>query len=172
MKGTDEVSGNPIGSTSIRTGLNPGDLGWVVYRHGVLYAREYAWNVQFEALVASIVAGFGEHHEPERERCWFAEVDGRIVGTVFLVRNSDRVGQLRLMLVEPEARGNGIGTRLIQECLDFARAAGYSTVKLWTNSVLIDARRLYEKAGFRLVHAEPYQAFGHDLVSEFWELEL
>ncbi len=166
------MSTDPIDSTVVRTSLNPGDLGWVVHRHGVLYAREYAWNVQFEALVATIVAGFGEYHDPERERCWIAEIDGHIVGTVFLVRNSNSVGQLRLMLVEPEARGKGIGTRLIQDCLDFARAAGYSTVKLWTNSILIDARRLYEKAGFHLVHAEPYQAFGHDLVSEFWELEL
>jgi GNAT superfamily N-acetyltransferase len=160
------------GAVTIRTGLQPGDLGWVVHRHGLLYDREYGWNVQFEALVASIVAGFGEQHDPERERCWFAEIDGRIAGTIFLVRQSDDVGQLRLMLVEPEARGKGIGTRLIQECLDFARHAGYSTVKLWTNSVLVDARRLYEKAGFRLVESEPYHSFGHDLVSEFWEIEL
>ena len=157
---------------TIRTDLKAGDLGWVVHRHGVLYKQEYDWNVQFEALVASIVAGFGKEHDPQGERCWFAELGGRIVGTVFLVRSSEAVGQLRLMLVEPEARGHGIGTRLIQECLDFAREAGYSTVKLWTNSVLIDARRLYEKAGFRLVESEVYQAFGHDLVSEFWEIEL
>ncbi len=166
------MSHNSRGSLTIRTELRSGDLGWVVHRHGVLYAREYDWNVQFEALVASVVASFGQQHDPERERCWFAEIDGRIAGTVFLVRNSDSVGQLRLMLVEPEARGHGIGSRLIQECLDFARDAGYTTVKLWTNSVLVDARRLYEKAGFRLVESEPYRAFGHDLVSEFWEIEL
>ncbi len=157
---------------TIRTDLRAGDLGWVVYRHGVLYKQEYDWNVQFEALVASIVAGFGEQHDPACERCWFAEIDERIVGTVFLVRNSETVGQLRLMLVEPEARGHGIGTRLIQECLEFARQAGYSVVKLWTNSVLVDARRLYETAGFRMVESDAYQAFGHDLVSEFWEIEL
>ncbi len=167
------MSADSTGTLSIRTDLNPGDLGWVAHRHGVLYAREYGWNVQFEALVASIVAGFGEHHDPTSERCWFAEIDGRIVGTVFLVRNSETIGQLRLMLVEPEFRGRGIGTRLIQECLDFAREAGYRTVKLWTNSVLVDARRLYEKVGFRLVESEPYKAFGKDdLVSEFWEIEV
>lgn len=166
------MSVESAGKLSIRTGLRPGDLGWVVHRHGVLYAREYDWNVKFEALVASIVAGFGEQHDPARERCWFAEIDGRIAGTIFLVRSLDEVGQLRLMLVEPEARGRGIGTRLIQECLDFARNAGYRTVRLWTNSVLVDVRRLYEKAGFRLVESEAYQAFGHDLVSEFWEIEL
>ena len=166
------MSASSTGLLTIRTDLRPGDLGWVVHRHGVLYAREYGWNVEFEALVASIVAGFGEQHDPARERCWFAEIDRRIAGTVFLVRSSENVGQLRLMLVEPDARGNGIGTRLIQECLEFARVAGYSTVKLWTNSVLVDASRLYEKAGFRLVESEPYQAFGHDLVSEFWEIEL
>ena len=161
-----------MNAVTIRTDLRAGDLGWVVHRHGVLYQQEYDWNVQFEALVAGIVAGFGEKHDPERERCWFAEIDGRIVGTVFLVRDSETVGQLRMMLVEPEARGHGIGTRLIQECLDFAHDAGYSTVKLWTNSVLVDARRLYETAGFRLVESDAYRAFGHDLVSEFWEIDL
>ena len=166
------MSRKPPGKLSIRTGLRPGDLGWVVQRHGVLYAREYGWNVQFEALVASIMAGFGEQHDPALERCWFAEIDERIVGTIFLVRHSDEAGQLRVMLVEPEARGQGIGTRLIQECLAFARAAGYRKVRLWTNSVLVDARRLYEKAGFRLVESESYHAFGHDLVSEIWEIEL
>ena len=159
-------------TASIRTDLRPGDLGWVAHRHGVLYAAEYDWNVEFEALVASVVAGFGKQHDPAREQCWFAEIDGNIVGSVFLVQLSETIGQLRLMLVEPSARGHGIGTRLIDECLAFARAAGYRTVKLWTNSVLVDARRLYAKAGFQLVESEPYHAFGHDLVSEFWEIEL
>ena len=167
------MSVGTTGDVTIRSELRPGDLGWVVHQHGVLYAREYGWNVEFEALVASVVADFGKQHDPACERCWFAEIDGRIAGTIFLVKNTDEIGQLRLMLVEPEARGHGIGTRLIAECLGFACDAGYRTVKLWTNSVLVDARRLYQKAGFRLVESEPYQAFGKDdLVSEFWEIEL
>ncbi len=167
------MSAGTTGDITIRTELHPGDLGWVVHRHGALYAQEYGWNVEFEALVASVVADFGKARDPDRERCWFAEIDGRIIGTVFLVRNTDEVGQLRLMLVEPDARGRGVGTQLIQACLDFACEAGYSTVKLWTNSVLVDARRLYEKSGFRLVESEPYRAFGKDdLVSEFWEREV
>jgi len=168
----NETSLDSANSVSIRTGLQPGDLGWVTHRHGVLYAAEYDWNVEFEALVASVVADFGEQHDPAREQCWFAEIDGQTVGSIFLVQNSERVGQLRLMLVEPSARGHGIGTRLIDECLAFARAAGYQTVKLWTNSVLVDARRLYARVGFKLVESEPYQAFGHELVSEFWEIAL
>jgi GNAT superfamily N-acetyltransferase len=159
-------------AVSIRTGLRSGDLGWVAHRHGVLYAEEYDWNVEFEALVASVVADFGKQHDPAREQCWFAEIDGQMVGSIFLVQHSENIGQLRLMLVEPSARGRGIGTRLINECLAFARAAGYQTVKLWTNSVLVDARRLYARAGFRLVESEPYHAFGHELVSEFWEIEV
>lgn len=172
MNANDETSSDTGNAVSLRTELRSGDLGWVVHRHGLIYAAEYDWNVEFEALVASVVAGFGKQHDPARERCWFAEIDGTMVGSVFLVRNSDSVGQLRLMLVEPAARGRGIGTRLVQECVDFARSAGYSTVKLWTNGVLVDARRIYASAGFRLVESEPYHAFGHDLTSEFWEIEL
>lgn len=159
-------------TVTIRTELRPGDLGWVTHRHGILYAEEYDWNVEFEALVAGVVASFGKQHDPDRERCWFAEIDGQIVGSVFLVKLSDDVGQLRLMYVEQSARHHGIGSRLIAECLAFARAAGYRTVKLWTNSVLVDARRLYAKTGFRLVQSDPSPAFGQDLVSEFWEIEL
>ena len=159
-------------AVTIRTDLRPGDLGWVTHRHGMLYAEEYDWNVEFEALVASIVAGFGKQRDPAREHCWFAEIDGQIAGSVFLVKLSDDVGQLRLMYVEPSARRRGIGSRLIAECLAFARSAGYRTVKLWTNSVLVDARRLYAKTGFRLVQSEPAPAFGQNLVSEFWEIEL
>jgi DNA-binding MarR family transcriptional regulator/GNAT superfamily N-acetyltransferase len=149
-----------------------GDYGWVVERHGVLYRTEYDWNETMEGLVATIVGAFAQGHDVERERAWIAELAGVRVGCVFCVRKSDDVAQLRLLLVEPAARGHGLGTQLVDACIEFARGAGYRELVLWTNDVLHAARRIYERAGFKLVEEGRHHSFGHDLVEQTWSLEL
>jgi GNAT superfamily N-acetyltransferase len=150
----------------------PGDMGFVIHRQGLLYNREYGWDETFEALVAEICAGFIRTFDPKRERCWIAEMDGEIVGSVFLVRQSDEVAKLRLLYVEEKARGLGLGRRLVQECIRFAREAGYRTLTLWTNDILHAARAIYVAEGFRLVQEERHHSFGHDLVGQNWDLAL
>ena len=149
-----------------------GDPGWVVWRHGVLYAREQRYDMRFEAIVAGLVAEFFQRNDAKHERCWIAERDGENIGCVFVFRKSPRVAKLRMLLVEPSARGMGLGARLIEECIRFAREAGYRKMVLWTHKSLTSARRLYKNAGFKLVEAVPNPSFGRKLVDETWEIEL
>src|SRR5260370_21703517 len=150
----------------------PGDMGWVVARHGVLYAKEYGYAEHYEALVASIVAEFIAHYDAKRERCWMAEQAGALVGSVFLVRKSETIAKLRLLFVEPAARGLGIGARLVSECIRFARHAGYKKIALWTQSELKAARHIYDQDLFRLVGKKPHCSWGKNLVAEAWEPKL
>jgi DNA-binding MarR family transcriptional regulator/GNAT superfamily N-acetyltransferase len=167
-----EKKSNKHSDTFYLRNHRPGDMGWVTHRHGVLYAQEYGWDERFEALVAQITADFINHFNPDRERCIIAEMNGEIVGSVFVVQHSESVAKLRLLLVEPKARGLGLGSRLVQECVTFAKSAGYEKMILWTNNVLKEARHIYAKTGFKLVEEEAHHSFGKDLIGETWELEL
>jgi DNA-binding MarR family transcriptional regulator/predicted GNAT family acetyltransferase len=149
-----------------------GDMGWVIGAHGLLYRQKYDWDEQFEALVAEICANFIKTYDPKKERCWIAEMQGERVGCIFCVNESNKVAKLRLLLVDPKARGLGLGTKLVEECIRFAKRAGYKTLTLWTNDILVEARHIYEKKGFKLVKEEKHHSFGHDLVGQNWELEL
>jgi DNA-binding MarR family transcriptional regulator/GNAT superfamily N-acetyltransferase len=149
-----------------------GDYGWIIHRHGVLYAKEYGWNEDFEALVADITARFIQNFKPGRERCWVADKDGRIMGAVFVVEENQETAKLRMLFVEPDARGLGLGARLVDEVMKFTREAGYRRLTLWTNDNLTAARRVYEKAGFGLKREEPHESFGHKLIGQYWELVL
>lgn len=160
------------GNVTIRRLGRPGDLGWVVMAHGEMYAEEYGWDASFEALVARIVADYAGDHDDTREAAWVAELDGRRAGCVFCIAVDDQTAQLRTLLVDPAARGHGIGTRLVDECLGFARAAGYKRVKLWTNHPLVAARHIYLSRGFRLAEEEPHHSYGADLVGQVYELDL
>ena len=150
----------------------PGDMGWIAQSQGACYAREYGWDSSFEALVAEIVASFIKSFDASRERCWIAEIDGAPVGSVMLVRHDDEVAKLRLLLVEPAGRGQGLGKRLVGECIAFARACGYRKITLWTQSILTAARKIYQDAGFVLVASEPHRSFGQSLIGETWEMKL
>jgi DNA-binding MarR family transcriptional regulator/GNAT superfamily N-acetyltransferase len=164
-----------LGETSpsyILRNPQPGDMGWIIHRQAVLYAQEYGWNSEYEALVADILAKFVREFDPARERCWIAEKDGKVIGSVFIVRQDDTTAKLRLLYVDPCARGLGIGSRLVDECLRFSRQVGYTNMVLWTNSILTDARRIYDKAGFQLVEKEAHHSFGKDLVGQVLTREL
>ena len=167
-----DTDANERARTAVLREVRPGDMGWVLQMHGEIYAREYGWNSEFEAFVAEIVAGMIRHHDPEWERGWIAEIDGERVGSVFLVRKSETEAQLRLLILSPAARGQGLGARLTDECLAFARAKGYRKAVLWTTSGLDASRAIYSKRGFVMVGSEAYHGYGKDLVGQTWELEL
>lgn len=162
----------PAGEITVRRLGQPGDLGWVVLAHGELYAREFGWDTTFEALVAKIVTDYATGRDDAREAAWIAERDGHRAGCVFCVAADERTAQLRILLVDPGARGHGLGTRLVDECLSFAREAGYKRMKLWTNHPLTAARRIYLSRGFVLTGEEPHHSFGADLVGQVYELDL
>jgi len=172
MEQIEALLGERHSSSYVLRDPQPGDLGWVVHRHGVLYSQEYGWNLEFEALVLGIVAQFVRNLDRSCERCWIAEKDGKVVGSVFIIRHDAATAKLRLLYVEPSARGMGIGKRLVEECVRFARLAGYKKIVLWTNSILHAARRIYEQTGFRKIEETPHRSFGKELVGETWVLDL
>ena len=171
MGSTDQATGRPF---VLRT-HRPGDIGWIIHRHGALYYEEYGWDERFEALVANIGADFINNYDPESERCWIAEKDGKFLGCIMLVKDRSSKGdaaKLRLLLVEPSARGLGVGRSLVRQCTEFARQVGYTRIVLWTNSVLTSARRLYAAEGYQHIQSEEHESFGFKLVGESWQLKL
>jgi DNA-binding MarR family transcriptional regulator/GNAT superfamily N-acetyltransferase len=172
--GADEGAAAPAAprSTYVLRAPKPGDFGWIVKRHAELYAQEYGWTEPFEGLCAQIVADFVNKFDRKRERCWIAEIDGENVGSIVLAKDSEKVARIRLLLIDPKARGLGLGARLTDECIRFARRAGYEKITLWTHSVLTAARHIYEKAGFKLMRSERRRSWGKPVISEHWDLEL
>jgi DNA-binding MarR family transcriptional regulator/GNAT superfamily N-acetyltransferase len=171
LQAVEQVLNKKPSEVTLR-GHRPGDMGWVVHAHGRLYFEEYGWDERFESLVAGIAKDFLDNLDPSRERCWIAEIDGEPVGSVFVVKQSRTVAKLRLLIVEPKARGRGLGKRLVEECIAFARAKGYRKLVLWTQSNLAAAREIYAKTGFKPVKRQPHREFGAKLVGEYWELKL